>query len=146
MVVFAIGTAMFFAPIPYLGVATNPGLPRPQLWHTLVIHKPNHRMPLLHFCYNRLLLKLRWIKKGGKKEISSVINRHMMTIWGLRFKFYLSSSNFLNLFNLDFKYHILKSPESFRNYIPESNKSKLFWNCEKKCEDPQIHRTKSSGS
>lgn len=56
------------------------------------------------------------------------------------------SSNFLIPFKLDFKYHILKSPESFNNYIENKTKVNYFGTVKKKCGHPQMLRTESSES
>lgn len=52
------------------------------------------------------------------------------------------SSNFLIPFKLDFKYHILKSPESFNNYIETQTKVNYFGTVKKKMWAPTNAKNK----
>ena len=131
---------MFFAMILDLCVAMNLSLPRPQLWHTLVIHRPSHRMPLLVLCYNGLLLKLSWMKKKKKSLFhKQTHDNHLrfkiQILWVLILKIPLSW-----ILNITYWNYM-----SFINCIPESNQNKLFWSS-LKMEHPLTFRTKLSES
>lgn len=108
--------------ILHVCVAANASLPRPRLWHALVIHGPSHRMPLLGLCYDGLLLKLSWMRKEKTPLSHKQKNDNC-----LRFKIQnLMSSNFkspwswvLNIMDWNCM--------SFINCISESSQNKIFW-------------------